>query len=119
MRRASVAIAGGAIALGLLSRKVPIGVFVWDKSLGDALYPVMLHFLARAAKPSLAPPVLGAFALGTCFALELFQLTGLPARAPRVLRFVLGSAFDWHDVACYVVGATLALLADFGLRKKR
>ena len=29
------------IALGIASRKVPLGVFVWDKSLGDALYTVV------------------------------------------------------------------------------
>jgi hypothetical protein len=53
----------------------------------------------------------GAGAIALSVAVELFQLTGLPSRAPRVLRVLLGDTFAWHDVACYVAGGVVAGLA--------
>lgn len=100
------------IALGLASRRFPIGVFVWDKSLGDALYAVMVYFVAALVRPSLGPRALGLLAFGISFAIELFQATGIPARLPRVLQLVLGTSFGWHDVVCYAVGAAFVALVD-------
>ena len=96
------------VALGLASRRVPLGVAAWDKSLGDVLYAVAVLCLAGAVRPSASASRLGLVAFATSFAVELFQLTGLPARAPRVLRFALGTTFAWHDVGCYAVGALVA-----------
>lgn len=100
------------IALGLASRRFPIGVFVWDKSLGDALYAVMVYFVVALVRPSLRPRALGLLAFGISFAIELFQATGIPARLPRVLQLVLGTSFGWHDVVCYAVGAAFVALVD-------
>jgi hypothetical protein len=95
-----------AVVLGLASRKLPSsGVHLWDKSFGDAAYAVMFGFLLLAGRPRLSPRNVGLGAFAICFALELFQLTGIPLRAPQPLRFLLGTAFSWHDVACYAVGA--------------
>lgn len=105
------------IALGLASRKLPVGVHLWDKSLGDALYTVMIYFFAVLARPVTRPLALGAFAFAVSFAIELFQATGIPARMPRLLQIVLGTAFAWHDVACYAVGAiAVALVHTLALR---
>jgi hypothetical protein len=95
----------GVIALGIASRCYPIGLSLWDKSLGDALYTVMLYLLLAFVAPVLAPWKLGAGALGASIIIEAFQLTGIPARLPRILQFALGTTFAWHDIACYVVGA--------------
>ncbi|MDB4993619.1 MAG: hypothetical protein JWM74_1051, partial [Myxococcaceae bacterium] len=54
------------------------------------------------------PRALGPVAFLVCFAIEVFQLTGIPMQLPRLLRLALGTAFAWHDVVCYVVGAALA-----------
>jgi hypothetical protein len=95
-----------AVALGLASRMLgPTGFYLWDKSFGDADYAVMFGFLLLALRPALSPRAVGAGAFGICFALECFQLTGIPARAPQPLRFLLGTSFAWHDVAGYVAGA--------------
>ena len=95
-----------SVALGLASRKLPpTGLYVWDKSFGDADYAVMFGFLLLALRPSLGPRAVGVGAFGICFALELFQLTGLPLRTPQPIRFLLGTTFSWHDVACYAIGA--------------
>jgi hypothetical protein len=107
-----------AIAIGLASRRVPIGVHLWDKSLGDALYTVMVYFLVALARPSLDPRRLGVAALVISIAIELFQLTGIPARLPRVLQIALGTTFAWHDVACYVAGALLATLCHLLARSR-
>ena len=95
----------GTIALGLASRRLPIGVHLWDKSLGDALYTVMVYFLVALVRPALHPRALGVCALVISIAVELFQLTGIPARLPRLVQLALGTTFAWHDIACYVVGA--------------
>lgn len=107
-----------SVALGLLSRKLgPTGLDLWDKSFGDADYAVMFGFLLLVGRPALSPRVVGLGAFGICFALELFQLTGLPMRTPQPLRFLLGTSFAWHDVACYVVGAvTVAILTGAARR---
>lgn len=44
-------VALGAIALGVVSRKVRLGFFVWDKSLGDALYAVMVFGIVAFVRP--------------------------------------------------------------------
>lgn len=106
------------VAIGLGSRRFPIGALVWDKSLGDALYAVMLYFVVLLARPALRPAVAGAAALSLSIAIEVFQLTGIPARLPRVLQLALGTTFAWHDVACYVVGALVAIVVH-GLAARR
>ncbi len=98
------------IALGLASRSFPVGAHVWDKSLGDALYTVMVYFVVAFARPALGPRALGTAALAVSVAIETFQLTGIPARLPRMLQLALGTTFAWHDVGCYVAGAVLATL---------
>jgi hypothetical protein len=118
-RRQAAVLVALTIALGLASRKVHLDNFVWDKSLGDVLYTVMVYFFLALGRPSTRPHVLGVAAFGISFVIELFQATGIPARLPRILQIVLGTSFAWHDVACYVVGALAVALADaFLIRKK-
>lgn len=107
--RASVLIVA-AIALGLVSRKVPVGNVVWDKYAGDALYAVMVFGFAALVRPAARPSRLGASAFVVCFALELFQLTGIPKTLPRLLRAAIGDTFSWVDVACYGFGAVAGAL---------
>jgi hypothetical protein len=116
-RKAAVAL-GLVIALGLVSRRVHLGVPLWDKSLGDVLYTVMVYFAVALARPDLGPRRLGAFALGISLAVEAFQLTGIPARLPRLFHLALGTTFAWHDVACYIVGAVAITSIDAWRRYK-
>jgi hypothetical protein len=117
VRRFAISGFVAAVLLGLASRKLgPTGFALWDKSFGDADYAVMIGFLLLALRPTLSPRAIGIGAFGICFALELFQLTGIPLHAPRPLRFLLGTSFAWHDVACYAIGAA-AVAAIVHLRK--
>lgn len=119
MRRFAILGALASIVLGVASRKLlHLGVHLWDKSFGDAIYAVMMGFLVLALRPQLRPRDVGIAAFAICFALELFQLTGIPSTLPPLLRFVLGTTFAWHDVACYVVGA-LAVAGVSALESKR
>ncbi len=120
MKRSQVAVGLVAtIALGILSRRAPFGIFVWDKSLGDALYTVMLYLLVALARPSWAPRRLAPIAIGASFAIELFQLTGIPHRLPRLLQIALGTRFAWHDMVCYVVGGLAAGLVHTLVARRR
>jgi hypothetical protein len=98
------------VALGIASRRLPIGVAAWDKSLGDVLYAVMVYVLAALVRPSARASRLFALTVAICVAIETFQLTGIPARAPAILRLALGTTFAWHDVLCYVLGAAAAAI---------
>jgi hypothetical protein len=118
LRRHSIVGLVVTIAVGLASRRVPLGFPLWDKSLGDALYTVMVFFSVVLARPSLAPRTVGVLALAISIVIEVFQLTGIPAQLPRILQLALGTTFAWHDIACYVVGAGLVTLAHTLLTKR-
>ena len=96
------------IALGGVSRVWQIGSSLWDKSFGDIAYAILVAFIVLFVSPRATPVAVGAVAVTICFAIELFQLTGIPARAPRLLRIVLGTTFAWHDLACYAIGGAVA-----------
>ncbi len=104
-RAAALSLLAFSVAIGIASRKLPLGVALWDKSLGDVLYAVAMTALFAGLRPRAPALRTGALAFAACLAIEVFQLTGLPAHAPRLLRFVLGTTFAWHDVGCYAVGA--------------
>jgi hypothetical protein len=103
-----------AVALGLLSRLRHVGWPPWDKSLGDALYAVVAYLALSLLAPRWPLLRRAGLALAWCLAVEAFQATGLPARHDHLLavRWLLGTTFAWHDVACYVIGIALAAAAD-------
>lgn len=107
-RRAIACFVVGVIVVGAASRLWRVGSSLWDKSAGDVAYAMMIAFMLWFVRPRAKPIAIGAIAIGICFAIETFQLTGIPARAPRLLRIALGDTFAWHDMACYVVGGVLA-----------
>jgi hypothetical protein len=100
-----------AIAIGVGSRLLPLGVRVWDKSVGDVAYAVMIGFIIALVRPRARALAIAVSATAVCVAIELFQLTGIPSRAPRVLRVLLGDTFAWHDLGCYAAGGVLVGLA--------
>ncbi|MEE1825635.1 DUF2809 domain-containing protein [Streptomyces sp. BE20] len=87
------------------------------KYAGDALYTVLVYALAVTAAPGLRPVAAGAWAAGLSWAVELFQLTGVPeelAHRSALARLVLGSTFNPPDLLWYLVGAVLAALVHAG-----
>ena len=109
-RRAAAVGLGVAVAFGVASRTLHVGWTLWDKSAGDVAYAVMVGFLVTLVRPRIRAWAAAALAIVLCFGVELFQLTGIAARGPRLARVVLGDTFAWHDVACYVVGGVLVAL---------
>lgn len=102
------------VALGLASRLQPIGWYPYDKSLGDALYAVAVYLVLALVRPRWRPATRAGAALAFCLAIEAFQLTGVPARYASFtpVRWLLGTHFAWHDVACYFVGIAAVALLD-------
>lgn len=84
-------------------------------SLGDVLVTPLLYFAALALRDferwRLASWVLSvAFLTELAQRLHLADVLGL-ARG-SLARVLVGDTFQWQDVACYLIGATLALGAD-------
>ncbi|WP_261166271.1 DUF2809 domain-containing protein [Microbacterium sp. Marseille-Q6965] len=84
---------------------------------GDALYAAAAYLGVVLLAPRLAAPAVGAFAAGWCVAVELLQLTALPAAAASAFRpavLLLGTAFDPRDLAVYLAAVALLVVADIG-----
>lgn len=74
---------------------------------GTALYAAMIYAGLYVLVPSLRPPVAGVLAVGFCWLVELFQLTGVPAALSErslLARLALGVAFDPVDLLWYALG---------------
>ncbi|MGC5343160.1 DUF2809 domain-containing protein [Streptomyces sp. DT171] len=113
--RVRAAAAGAAVltvAAGLGVRAVAGGDLA--KYAGDALYTVLIHILVVLIAPRVRPVTAAGVALIFSWAVELLQLTDLPAwLAERSVaaRLVLGSTFNAPDLAWYGAGAALAWCA--------
>ncbi|MFN3649100.1 MAG: DUF2809 domain-containing protein [Armatimonadota bacterium] len=109
------------VLLGLVSRRFPQGIPLWDEWLGDALYASAAYLALAALRPKTRPRAIALAALGWCVAVELFQLTGIPARYAGLLpvRLLFGTTFALRDLACYTAGAGTAFLLDRWARKRR
>lgn len=80
---------------------------------GDALYTLLILTLVVLAAPRMAPAQAAGTALAVSWAVELIQLTGLPAELSArstAARLVLGSTFNAPDLFWYAVGATAGWL---------
>lgn len=120
-RRGALALAGVlTVALGLTIRLALTGA--WTGPAGDALYAVAVYVAVGILAPHWRSMSVAGTAFAVCLAVELFQLTGVPARladafAPAAL--VLGRGFDGTDVVLYLVGVGVAGAADAALRARR
>ncbi|MEL5957264.1 DUF2809 domain-containing protein [Streptomyces sp. CLV115] len=107
------AVAAGAAVLTVLAG---LGVRAFTdgdlaKYAGDALYTVLVCALVAVIAPGARPVVRAGAALAFSWAVELLQLTGVPADLSRhstVARLVLGSTFNAPDLFWYAVGAGFA-----------
>ncbi|MFJ9057445.1 DUF2809 domain-containing protein [Streptomyces sp. NPDC102409] len=109
VRATAVAAALVTVAAGLGVRATASGDVA--KYAGDALYTVLVHTLVVLLVPRVRPPTAAGVALAVSWAVELAQLTGVPAdlaRRSTVARLVLGSTFNAPDLLWYAAGAALA-----------
>jgi hypothetical protein len=110
------------IALGILSRTVHSGLVVLDKYLGDALYAAMAYAILRLYWRGAAVAV---YAMAVMTAIELFQLTLIPARllasqhlVVRISAHLMGTEFSFLDLLAYGVGIGAIFLVDFWRAKR-
>ncbi|WP_341873939.1 DUF2809 domain-containing protein [Streptomyces ficellus] len=93
------------VAAGLGARSAATGVPGYA---GDVLYTVLVAALVVLAAPRLRPVAAAVTAFGLSCAVELFQLTGVPAALAahsRIAPLVLGTSFHAPDLLWYAVGA--------------
>lgn len=103
------------VGAGLGVRAVAAGDVA--KYAGDALYTVLVYALVLLVAPRLRPVAVAVAAAGLSWAVELFQLTGVPddlGRRSAAARLVLGSTFNAPDLGWYLVGAASAALLHAG-----
>lgn len=106
------------VALGLLAPPLlppPAGTL-----LGGALYTALLHTLLMAAAPRLGPGAAAGAALAASWAVELSQLSGVPADLAahsRLARLALGTTFDPADLLGYTLGALAAAAVHLAVRR--
>ncbi|MER5420189.1 DUF2809 domain-containing protein [Streptosporangium roseum] len=106
------------VAAGLTVRAVTGGWF--GKYAGDALYTVLVHTLIVLVLPRVPPVRAAVGALAFSWAVELAQLTPVPAalsEASVLARLVLGSTFGAADLVAYAAGAVLAATAHALVRR--
>jgi len=108
------------ILAGLLSRAIHTGFLIFDKYLGDALYAAMVYAILRLTGRLTRVTLWAAVAM---FAIELFQLTGIPASllhsghpAVRICARLLGATFSVLDLMAYAVGILCLAGVDHRLR---
>jgi hypothetical protein len=106
------------VAAGLGVRHVSGCAF--GKYAGDALYATAVYWCVVLLRPAVRLLVAAAVAVGICWAIELFQLTPIPARLSShstLSRLVLGSTFGGWDMVAYPVGVIVAVAVHSLLRK--
>lgn len=110
--RLAAALSGAAaIALAFAIRAVADGPL--EQHSGTALYACLIYAIVVFLWPRLRPAVAAVAATGFCWAVELAQLTGVPAALSDksiVARLVLGVAFDPVDLIWYPVGALVFMV---------
>lgn len=105
-RRTAPAVAAVVtVAAGLSVRSVLGGDLA--KYAGDALYALLIFWLVLVVAPRTRGWVAAVVAFGVSAAVELFQLTGVPAELgahSALARLVLGTTFNAPDLPFYALG---------------
>ncbi|MEU1486711.1 DUF2809 domain-containing protein [Streptomyces sp. NPDC005752] len=117
VRATAAAAALVTVAAGLGIRSAASGDVA--KYAGDAFYTVLIHTLVVLLAPRVRPLTAAGAALAFSWAVELAQLTGVPAELAQrstAARLVLGSTFNAPDLLWYAVGAALAWAVHSRLR---
>ena len=98
--------------------EVLIALYVRDNFIrpyvGDMLVVVLVYSFVRIFLPTGIPRMPFYVFLFACFVevLQYFHLVETLGVTNRVARIVLGSTFDWGDIACYVVGCVFIVLFE-------
>jgi hypothetical protein len=109
-----------AVAIGLGSRHYPIGIYFWDKTLGDAAYAAAVYLILGICFPRPRRISLAIAALLICIGIEFFKLTGLPARwaSSAVSRVLFGTTFSWENMVVYAAAIATIFALDRTNKKR-
>ena len=119
-RRVPAAAAVLTVAAGLSVRALLVGDPA--KYVGDALYALLIFWLVLVVAPRTRGHVAAVVAFGISVAVELFQLTSVPAALgahSALARLVLGTTFNAPDLPFYAVGAAVGWLLHRTLDRPR
>lgn len=103
--------------------EVLIALYVRDSFvrpyLGDVLVVVLVYSFVRIFLPTGIPKMPFYVFLFACFVevMQYFQLADTLGVTNRAARIVLGSTFDWKDIASYAVGCVLIILVEHLFRR--
>ena len=91
------------------------GLVAGSNPVGDLLYAVLVFVLVVGVTPAIRGWVAALVAFAICAAVELLQVTGLPAQIVETLpaaRYVLGTTFHAPDLLAYAAGVLFAAGVD-------
>ncbi|OCG73832.1 DUF2809 domain-containing protein [Microbacterium sediminis] len=90
------------------------------KDAGVALYAVLVLWLVVLVAPRIRAVLAGVIAFALSAAVELFQLTRIPAQLAGhpLARLILGTTFHGPDLAWYAVGAAAGALLLAAVRRR-
>ena len=88
-------------------------IFLYNQLSADLLYRGIDSFV-RIFLPTGIPRMPFYVFLFACFVevLQYFQLVETLGVTNRAARIILGSTFDWADIACYAVGCVFIVLFE-------
>jgi len=99
------------IALGLLSRKLPVPLWI-----GDGLWALMVYLIVRILFINAPVGKVAIISLLFSFGIEFSQLYQAPwinaIRQTLPGRLILGQGFLWSDLLAYSIGIGIGTLAD-------
>lgn len=108
----------------LLAIEVFIAVFVHDRFIrpyvGDVLVVLVVYCFVRIFLPEgmqLLPLYVFIFA-AMVEIIQIFDFAGYLGIENKILRTIMGSVFDWKDLACYAVGCAIIVWVE-RLRHKK
>ncbi len=114
------------IAALIFITEVLIAMYVKDKIIrpyvGDVLVVIMIYCFIRTYFNASVMKV-SMFVLAFAFTIEFFQyarlLNLLGWQHNKLARIVLGTKFEWIDVAAYVVGITIVIVVEYARSVRR
>ena len=99
------------VALGLLSRKLPVPLWI-----GDVLWALMVYFMVRMLYIKAPFNKVVIISLLFCFGIEfsqLYQVTWInELRQTMPGRLILGQGFLWGDLLAYTIGVMIGVVVD-------
>lgn len=104
--------------------EVLIALYVRDSFvrpyLGDVLVVVLVYSFVRIFMPTGIPKMPFYVFLFACFVevMQYFHLADTLGITNRAARIILGSTFDWKDIASYAVGCVLIVLVERLFRRR-